>query len=421
MSDESSVRNAVCTWASRNTCLLLRLSGVSEAHSDLDAQLTYVSRLNQSIKEQIAELETLKEELETRFKTHKGFRDSIASRFIYRTPHAQDIFETEAMKAEQEYFALLGAQSKAQERLAKFESDYKEAVEAQGPLEKAVKEHDEICNNIDQLYEKLFGGPTPGFPHEDEREEAFNKSKAENDARKERIRKSREAVRLLNLANERLPQAQKHLDNAQKLAKEMWVFFDDTFNSLRLSNKRLTEAMAAINATDMDLPTLPPEILSAKEALALQFETAKLNPDALPSRDVVLSAIASAQDILSEAEPNLKELIEVAKQEEKSALSDINRTAKEVEYARQELQLVRQEIFEQVAGFGYSAPAYKYCEPAPEYSTTLNKGQEPEPAIYTEREGSSRDVDSWLEPPEYVNGGADTDSENMPMGRDVVV
>jgi hypothetical protein len=84
---------------------------------------------------------------------------------------------------------------------------------------------------------------------------------------------------------------------------------DDALNALRISSKRLTEALAAIHATNMDLPSVSPEMLSAKEALAVQFETAKLNPGRLlvPSRDVIISAIASAQDILSEAKTKLKE------------------------------------------------------------------------------------------------------------------
>jgi len=91
-------------------------------------------------------------------------------------------------------------------------------------LKNSAQEHDEIKSEIDELYERLFGGPTPGFPEEDVAEEAFKSAKAENDVTKERIRRSREALRLLNLAQERLPQAQKYMASAQKLGKEMWLF-----------------------------------------------------------------------------------------------------------------------------------------------------------------------------------------------------
>lgn len=374
MSDENCLREAVCTWASRNTCLLLRLSRLSEAPNDYNAQITYTNRVKESINEQTVELEKLHEEVEARFKVHKSFCDCIAHRLFHRTVQAHERYEAESLKAEREYFAALGAQSRAEVRRAQLENDYKDAVRAQAELKKAAQEHDEVRKEIDELYEKLFGGPTPGFPEEDVAEEAFKSAKAENDATMERIRRSREALRLLHLAQERLPQAQKYLANAQKIGREMWVFVDDTLSSLRFGNKKLCEATTAIRETN--LASLSPETLLRKETLVAQLEPARVNAEKIHSWEATLSAIGSAHDILCKAKRALKQLIDDVKQEERSALSEITRTAKQQEFAGQELWLARQEIFEKVAGFGQAPPCYSLDKPAPDYSSILDEGHE---------------------------------------------
>ncbi|PMD16517.1 hypothetical protein NA56DRAFT_649384 [Hyaloscypha hepaticicola] len=373
MSDENSIREAVCTWASRNTCLLLRLSMLSEAHNDYNAQLTYVNRLQESIREQNVELRRVQEEVETRFKVHKSFCDRIAPRIFHRTVQAQEKYEANSSKAEEEYFEALGAQSRAKARRVQLESDLEEAVRTEGELKTVVQEHDEVRNEIDELYERLFGGPTPGFPEEDVAEDAVKTAKAENEATKERIRRSREALRLLNLAQERLQYVEKYLTNAYRLGKKMVLFVDDTFNSVRFGNKKRSEAMNAIR--DTHTACLSAEAVLRKETLIQQLESAKVYMDKSHSRDAILSAISAAHDIVSEARKSLRQLIEEVRQE-RDALADINKTAKQLEYATQELWLVRQEIFEKVAGFGQAPPCYSYDKPAPDYSSIVGEVHE---------------------------------------------
>ncbi len=336
---------------------------LSEAHNDYNAQLTYINRLQESIKEQTVQLGRVQEEVETRFKFHKSFCDVIVPRIFHRI--VQEKNEANSSKAEQEYFDALGAQSRAEARRVQLESDLEEAAWIARELKKAVQEHEEVRNEIEELYERLFGGPTPGFPEEDVAEEAVKTAKAQNEATKERIRRSREALRLLNLAQERLPQVEKYLTNAHRLGKRMVLFIDDTFNSVRFGNKKRCEATNAIQ--DTDTACLSAEAVLREETLIQQLESAKIYTNKLHSRDAILSAISAAHDIVSQATKSLGQLIEEVRHEERDALADINKTAEQLEYATQELWLVRQEIFEKVAGFGQAPPCYSYDEPAPDY------------------------------------------------------
>jgi hypothetical protein len=153
----------------------------------------------------------------------------------------------------------------------------------------------------------------------------------------------------------------------------MVLFVDDTFNSVRFGNKKRSEAMNAIR--DTHTACLSAEAVLRKETLIQQLESAKVYMDKSHSRDAILSAISAAHDIVSEARKSLRQLIEEVRQE-RDALADINKTAKQLEYATQELWLVRQEIFEKVAGFGQAPPCYSYDKPAPDYSSIVGEVHE---------------------------------------------
>jgi hypothetical protein len=79
--------------------------------------------------------------------------------------------------------------------------------------------------------------------------------------------------------------------------------------------------------------------LLKKETLAAQLGLAKVNAETIHSWEATLSAIGSAHDILCRAKRDLKQLIEDVKQEERRALAEINSTAKQLEFASQELLL----------------------------------------------------------------------------------
>lgn len=348
------------------------MSAVSEAHNDYNAHLTYINRIKESINEQASELKTLHEEVEARFKVHKSYCDCIAHRLFHRTAQAREEYEADSLKAEQNYFAALGAQSRAEARHTQLGSDLKMAIREREELEKAAKEYDELRKEIDEMYERLFDGPTPGFPEEDAAEEAYKAAKEEHHVMKERVMKSRQALRLLHLAYERLPQAQKYLASAQKQGKEMWLFVDDTLCSLRIGNKKLGEATTAVR--DSDITSLSPETLSRKETLIVQLGTATVSPEKQQSWEATVSAIGSAHNILCDAKRTLKQLIHDVKEEERAALAEINKTAKQFEFTREELWLARQAIFERVAGFGQAPPSYSYDKPAPDYSSILDEG-----------------------------------------------
>ena len=255
-------------------------------------------------------------------------------------------------------------------------------------------------------------GPTPGFAHEDEQENAFYATRAKNEATKERILVARRTIKLLNLAQTSLTRAQRSFETAKSQVEDSILFFDDAFQSLQSVDERITHALLTINRAEELLRPLSPQIVSTKQALIFLLSAAKISTETFYSRDSILSAVASAQGHLSEAESNLRELVEIIKQRERDALSDIRGTARQLEDTRQELQHVRQGIFEKVAGFGEAAPAYnECCDRAETYCTVpeerneheLEHVLEHEPEIQVGRQKSHDAVIDRNGPPGYEN------------------
>ncbi|KAH6718582.1 hypothetical protein BKA61DRAFT_595970 [Leptodontidium sp. MPI-SDFR-AT-0119] len=375
MATEAAVRHRILSSASENSELLVKLAQTSEAPSILQAHLLHVSRLEESLKDQTTSLTNLKAQVDAKFKTHKNFRDSTTRRFFYRATKMQSKFEKKAMKEEREYFTALGAQSKAEERRAILQADYDAAVRAKEPLETATKEHGSVHERIDELYEKLFGGPTPGFGDEDEHENWFYGARGRNEEIKRGILAARRANAVLSVAQRYLKRGQNNLKTAQWQVEESFLFLDNALNSLHRTNEALRLAVEAVRKADEHLAPLSRDKELARQMLLAHFEAAKIQVERSYSRESILGAVAASQESLMEAEGRLNEMTQYTKDREQTGLSDIRVTARQLEDARQELQQIRQGVFERVAGFGEAAPAYnECCDRADSFCVVVDQG-----------------------------------------------
>ena len=273
----------------------------------------------------------------------------------------RDTFQAKAIKAEQEYLGSLETQIKAKERQNLLQRDLEEALANSRLLEAAAKEHEEVHTKIDKLYEALFAGPTPGFPHEDELEYTVNLRRTENEAIRTKIQEARRAVRLLGVAQRSIKAAKNCLGTAQRLAKDSIFFYDDAFESLRLGNERVGHAVLAVKGAEEQLSSLPEQQRAEEQVLIATLEAVKLSLAPPYSRQKLALVVISGEQALSEADERLKRLVEAAKKQERNTLEEIKGTARRLEDSRQRLQQVRQGIFEEVAGFGEAAPAYHEC------------------------------------------------------------
>jgi hypothetical protein len=233
MVNEADVKAAILDSASENSTLLVKLSSTSEAPGLLAGHEKHLAALKDALSEHTGILEKLREDAVSKFKRHKKFRDSTTRRFIFRATNMPAKFDAKAMKEERHYFDLLNTQSKAEKRRLALQQAYDEAVKARKPLETAVKVHAETHARIDGLYEKLFAGPTPGFPTEDERENSFYIARGKNEATKEAIRAARRARIILAASQVHITGAQNSLRIADQQAVDSVFFLDGALILMR--------------------------------------------------------------------------------------------------------------------------------------------------------------------------------------------
>ncbi|KAH8765303.1 hypothetical protein F5882DRAFT_414300 [Hyaloscypha sp. PMI_1271] len=360
MTNEADIKAAILDCASENSSLLVKLSSTSTAPSLLAGHEKHLTALKANLSEHTVILQKLKDGVDSKFKRHRKLRDSTTRRFIYRATNMLAKFDAKAMKEEREYFDLLNEQSKAEKRRLLLQRDYNEAVEQQELLEREVQEHAKTHARIDELYERLFAGPTPGFPREDEREHRFYAARGKNETIKEAIRSRRQVRRILTVSQGHVKQAKIALRNADQKAVDSVFFLDDAFARLRRGNELITDA---INSTGRIEGYLAPflEMVAVKVEVDSYLKASKSVVDTAFTRENIVAAVASALASLSKAEEALERLATLTKQKEEKSLENIKGTARQVEDSRQELEQFRKSIFEKVAGFGEAAPAYTEC------------------------------------------------------------
>jgi xanthine/CO dehydrogenase XdhC/CoxF family maturation factor len=287
-------------------------------------------------------------------------------------------FEAKVMQEEQEYFTALASKSRAEERRNVLQKNLDESVKAQVPLENAAKEHGQAHARIDILYEQLFAGPTPGFPGEDKRETWFYTARSRNEEVKAKITKSRHAIRLMNMAAKNLERAGRFAREARSEVNNSIIFFDEAVYSLTLANEHVYYALSNAGKAEAVLEPLDEELNKHKRIAIAALHQAKIDVETLSSRTKILAAIEMVQPKLDDAHAKLDELIDMTKVREKRGLEEIRNTARQLEDARQELQEIRQQIFEEVAGFGEAAPPYTECCDRAEDFCVLPEYQEDE-------------------------------------------
>lgn len=413
------VLDAVLAHASENSMLLVKLGQTHEAPSILRAHLTHLQHLKDENEEQDKSLAELTETTETQFKVHSKLRDSNIRRFFYRTTRMLGKFEAKQMKVEREYFSALSKQSKAEERQRSLKRDLDEAETTQGSLEAAAKEHDGIHAQIDELYESLFAGPTPGFPYEDSRESGFNNARRKNDQTKANIIAARRAIRHMNQATANLNRAENYMRYAESDANNSIFFFDEALALLRHSNNYISNATSSVSRAEEQLRPLPREMNDVRAAIMTNLKAAQLETNARYDHDSIASAITNAQEKVSAAKQRLEELGEQVKAREAVGLVKIRDTARSMEDTRQALQEIRQGIFEEVAGFGEAAPAYMeccdraegFCElppPPPPFEEPVDEGDDPvlQAAVRRQNQSQSHDHNHDHQPQPQTAGVA---------------
>jgi DNA repair exonuclease SbcCD ATPase subunit len=164
---ETKIRDA----SQRNNELLGILRETDSAVPDLQNHDRYINDLERQIQLNQKKLADLKKKHTKELKDHEKYRDSVMRRFAFKMTGKREKFEERAAKEEREYFDVLQQEHQATQTQKNLEAALGDAQRARPELSAATDRHNSAQKQLDNLYEGIFGGQTPGFPDEDAREQ----------------------------------------------------------------------------------------------------------------------------------------------------------------------------------------------------------------------------------------------------------
>lgn len=167
----ASVQDRIRDASARNSQLLASLHETQSAPSQLYQQINYLKDLETQIKASEKQVADLKRKTQSELKDHKKYSESTFRRFAHKATGQKGKFEEKSAKEEREYFDAIQAQKTAEDDLAYAKQLHAEADIARADYERTAQRHESLQRELDALYDGIFKGYTPGFPDEDEREQ----------------------------------------------------------------------------------------------------------------------------------------------------------------------------------------------------------------------------------------------------------
>lgn len=221
--------------SARNTQLLHTLHETESAVPDLDAQKRYVDDLEQQFAEATKKLRELDEKRKRELKEHESYRDSVMKRFAYKIGGKAEKFEARAAKEEREYFDALQEEHQVDTTKKNLDTMLEDAKKVRLDLEARVKRHERAQKDLDNLYESIFHGPSPGFPEEDEKEAAKDAAVRAYQESRSNAEAEAQVVKILMRAQERLAGAMMSMEDALHASRRD-IFGGGTFADMMERN-----------------------------------------------------------------------------------------------------------------------------------------------------------------------------------------
>ncbi|KAI1134491.1 hypothetical protein F5Y05DRAFT_206529 [Hypoxylon sp. FL0543] len=346
----ASITNKIKEAAPRNRELLTILSETDHAPPTLEQHRRFINDLNNELTTIQRRIAVLDKQRLKEFKEHKKYRDSVMKRFAYRVSGKTDKFEAKAEKEEQEYFAVLQQERQAKEQEENIREMRSKALEVQSDLEADAIRHAEAQQELDNLYDSIFQGPTPAFPEEDRSEQNTEIAlQAYHDSRVS-VEAESQVISLLTEANERLRKALIYTNEALSHSR-MDMFGGGTFsdfmerNALDKAESQVGQMISLVRQAQrisQHVRNLPSVSIAHGNLLGDVFF------DNIFSDMIFHERIKDSWSDLQRAQESLRDQIGLANSRYQVAEQNMNAHAAALKLAREELQRARERIFERI-------------------------------------------------------------------------
>ena len=346
-----NLKRQILQAAAKNEELIRILAETDHAAPALSKQKTLIADLEIDIAASDARVAAEEARRLTELKDHERYRDSIVRRLAYRATGKREAFEAQAHKEETEYFDTLQREHREKETNKLLKQRLAAAQLAARALEIQVVHHNETQRELDQLYETIFGGRTPGLPEEDERERLLELAVEAHKKASGRVEDESTAVRLLGDAQEHFRNSKIALKEALK-ASNRHPFFNGNIADMIEHDALYRAQMRAMSARNLVLDaqfrsslvgTLPDVVVS-------QNSTVQGNPFSSWVTDTAFQEeIKASAARVEQASAVLDGFVLEAEARLVALKADLARRERELRDARYALHKARENAFERLA------------------------------------------------------------------------
>ena len=346
-----SVQERLVQASLRNTEILQGLNETQYAASSLKQSEAYLCDLDREIEQCDSQIKDLALKTRAEHKDHKKYEESTFRRFFYRAGGKKESFAEKASKEEREYVEALNAEVKAKSRRDEWSFNREIAKIRHAELEKANQTHLKLQAELDALYNSIFSGPTPEFPMEDQKEWAYRQACDTFATLEHRHEAEKQALHCLLEANKFMIETLHELAEACTYSRmDMWGGGTLTDMMERDALHIARNAADKVNMLVSQAQRISPETQGLGKLQIAHGHGADIWFDNIFSDMAMHDDIKSSQAQCEYESRNLRDSVERARSRETLLSVQAGEALQRLEWTRMELQQVRQEAFQRVAG-----------------------------------------------------------------------
>lgn len=373
----SQLTQALQHAAARNRELLATLAQTDHSSAALAQTVAFISDLEKQIKTTQQQLRVLHRTTEDERKDHLSYRDSTFKRYAHKLGGKKGAakFDTRREKEEREFMEAWQKEREGEERLEELKHALNTAAAEKPRLENDKARHESAQQELDAMYFSIFSGPTPEVPGEDQMEQTVQQAKQWFEQCQYNFNTEKAAGEALRRVEQRLKVANMNINNALDSSRMDMFGVGGTFADM-MERDALSQAQVAISESlrHMDeARRLQPQINALRD---IHIDNGHMMGDIF--FDNIFSdmqqheRIKASSSQLAAAQTQLQTEIRCQLDRAEGAKAQLNQAKENVEGARTELQSIRAEAFERLAGgsgYGYEGANMGIADaPPPAYS-----------------------------------------------------
>ncbi|KZM20777.1 uncharacterized protein EKO05_0002618 [Ascochyta rabiei] len=358
----TSIQPKVHEAASQHAQIIQGLSETDQAPSQLQQQDAYLKDLKTQEAHTSKRVEELRKKTGLELEDHKKYSESTFRRMAHKASGRKERFAEKAAKEEREYFDAIQEQKTAEDELAYVRQLKAEAEVQRQKFDSDTSRHNQLQQQLNQLYNSIFAGQTPEFPEEDRKEEACNVASQHVQSIHQELEHERHVQFLLRQTSTKLSEARSHLDDAHGMSQ--WdMFGGGTIASMQKRSllERAESSISQVRMLQQQLQQVAPHLPNLGQLnIASGSIWGDVVFDNIFSDMEMHDKIKDSEAQVDRAGHKCGDLVRESEQREQRLLGSVKAANEKLKEARIELQRTRETVFTGVLEGntgGYQPPA----------------------------------------------------------------